>query len=144
MGVTGIEITDRRESVTRPPRRADRRRSVVILGKPTETNCALATAFADLGYCAQLASAARPPRFREGEVAIARLDVLPTLDGIEPALWRLSCLSRQGVYVMNGPLALFAAHMLSTASSSARQASSSQERHTSAGCQFRGFHLRTW
>jgi RimK family alpha-L-glutamate ligase len=118
MAVAGIEVTiDGRESVeTRPPRPADRCRSVVILGGPTETNCALAVAFAELGQRAQLADAALPLRLRPGDVAIARLDVLPTLDGIERGLWRLPRLERQGVHVLNRPPALFAAHdKLSTA-----------------------------
>jgi len=94
----------------------DRRRSVVILGKPTETNCDLAAAFAGLGRRARLADAATPPRLRPGDVAVARLDVLPTLDGIEPGLWRLARLEHQGVQVMNGSLALLGAHdKLSTA-----------------------------
>jgi ribosomal protein S6--L-glutamate ligase len=118
MTVAAIEVTvDGRESVaTRLPRPAYRRRSVVILGKPTETNCALATALAELGQRVQLASAAMLPPLRPGDVAIARLDVLPTLDGIEPGLWRLPRLERQGAQVLNRPLALFAAHdKLSTA-----------------------------
>jgi RimK family alpha-L-glutamate ligase len=112
MAVAAVEVTtDGRETATSTsPRRADRRRSVVILGAPTETNCALADAFADLGHPAQLASAVMQPRLRHGDVALARLDVLPTLDGIEPGLWRLPRLEHQGVQILNGPLALFAAH----------------------------------
>src|SRR6266511_1311391 len=111
-----VLIDERERVAARLPRPADRRRSVVILGKPTETNCDLAAAFAGLGRRARLADAATPPRLRPGDVAVARLDVLPTLDGIEPGLWRLSRLGRQGVQVMNGSLALFAAHdKLSTA-----------------------------
>jgi RimK family alpha-L-glutamate ligase len=95
---------------------AKRRRSVVILGKPTETNCSLALALADLGQRVRLAGAAMPLGLGEGDLAIARLDVLPKLDGIEPGLWRLSRLERKGVQVLNSPLALFAAHdKLSTA-----------------------------
>jgi RimK family alpha-L-glutamate ligase len=111
-----IEVTvDRRELVAAPQRTAVRSRSVVILGKPTETNCALAAAFADLGQRVQLA-AAIPPRLRPGDLALARFDVLPTLDGVEPGLWRLTRLERRGVHVMNSSLTLFAAHdKLSTA-----------------------------
>jgi RimK family alpha-L-glutamate ligase len=114
MRVAGIEVTI--DGVERLPRPADRRRTVAVLGKPTETNCALVAAFADLGQRAQVADAAAPPRLDKGDLAVARLDVLPTLDGIEPGLWRLARLARRGVHVMNGSLALFAAHdKLSTA-----------------------------
>jgi len=118
MTVAAIEVTsDGREGVAkRSPGPADRRRSVVILGKPTETNCALAEAFSELGQRVQLASAALLPPLRQDDVALARLDVLPTLDGIEPGLWRLPRLERRGVHLLNGPFGLFAAHdKLSTA-----------------------------
>ena len=118
MKVVGIEATiGRLESVAaRVPRPERRRRSIVILGKPTETNRALAAAFDDLGERARLADPAAPPHVRRGDIAVARLDVLPTLDGIEPGLWRLTRLVARGGHLMNGPLALFAAHdKLSTA-----------------------------
>jgi hypothetical protein len=118
MTVAGIEVTiERREhAAARSPRPAGRRRSVVILGKPTETNCALAAAFADLGQRARLAGVTALSRIGQGDLAIARLDVLPTLDGVEPGIWRLTRLERRGVHVMNGSVALFAAHdKLSTA-----------------------------
>jgi RimK family alpha-L-glutamate ligase len=92
------------------PFEREQARSVVILGKPTETNRALAAAFAGLGHPAQLAEATAPPLLRQDDVAIARLDVLPSLDGIEPGLSRLSWLERQGVQVINGAPALLAAH----------------------------------
>jgi hypothetical protein len=117
MTVAGIEVMIERleHAAARSPQPAGRRRSVVILGKPTETNCDLAAAFADLGQRVQLA-AAIPPRLRPGDLALARFDVLPTLDGVEPGLWRLTRLERRGVHVMNGSVALFAAHdKLSTA-----------------------------
>jgi [lysine-biosynthesis-protein LysW]---L-2-aminoadipate ligase len=118
MTVADVELTiQRHESVAaRSPRPADRHRSVVILGQATETNCALVAALAEQGQRAWLAQAATSPRLGRGALAIARLDVLPTLDGIEPGLWRLPRLERQGVQLLNSPLALFAAHdKLSTA-----------------------------
>jgi RimK family alpha-L-glutamate ligase len=118
MTATSIEIRiERRESMAaRSPRPVDRSRSIVILGKPTETNCALATAFAELGPRVWLADPARLPCLGEGDLTVARLDVLPSLDGIEPGLWHLPQLKRQGVHVLNRPLALLAAHdKLSTA-----------------------------
>jgi RimK family alpha-L-glutamate ligase len=125
MTISDLELTsERHESVAtrslRPAERslrpAERYRSVVLLGEPTETNCALAAAFAEHGQRVWLARAATSPRVGRGDLALARLDVLPTLDGIEPGLWRLPRLVRQGVQVLNGPLALFAAHdKLSTA-----------------------------
>jgi ribosomal protein S6--L-glutamate ligase len=118
MTIADVELTsERHESVAaRSLRPAERYRSVVLLGEPTETNCALAAAFAEHGQRVWLARAATPPRLGRGDLALARLDVLPTLDGIEPGLWRLPRLERQGAQLLNGPLALFAAHdKLSTA-----------------------------
>jgi RimK family alpha-L-glutamate ligase len=118
MTVTDSELTiERRENVVRwLPRRADWCRSIVVLGKPTETNCALVAAFAGQGQRASLAQPATTPKLRQGDLALARVDVLPTLDGIETGLWQLPRLEREGVEVLNSPLALFAAHdKLSTA-----------------------------
>jgi [lysine-biosynthesis-protein LysW]--L-2-aminoadipate ligase len=112
MAVADVELRiERRERVAaRSPRRADRSRSVVILGKPSETNCALAAAFADLEQRAAVVDAVARSRLRQGDVALARFDVLPTLDGVEPGLWQLPRLEREGVRLLNSPLALFAAH----------------------------------
>lgn len=85
-------------------------RSVVILGKPTVANRALGEAFASLGWRARVIDGTEPASLAKGDLALARLDVLPTLDGIEPGLWRLPRLERRGVQVMNTPSALFAAH----------------------------------
>jgi glutathione synthase/RimK-type ligase-like ATP-grasp enzyme len=56
-------------------------------------------------------------RLRPGDIALGRLDVLPTLDGVEPGLWALERLAASGVAVLNGRRTLVAAHdKLTTAS----------------------------
>jgi RimK family alpha-L-glutamate ligase len=49
-------------------------------------------------------------RLRPGDIALGRLDVLPTLDGIEPGLWALDRLRASGVHVLNPRPALLASH----------------------------------
>jgi RimK family alpha-L-glutamate ligase len=111
-----VSIEGREAAATPLPRPADRCRSVVVLGGQTETNCALAEAFAGQGWRASVVRPTTPPCLGQGDVALARLDVLPTLDGVEDGLWELCRLEREGVQLLNGPLALFAAHdKLSTA-----------------------------
>jgi RimK family alpha-L-glutamate ligase len=46
---------------------------------------------------------------RAGDVALGRLDVLPSLDGVEPGLWALDRLDQAGVTVLNGRGTLVAA-----------------------------------
>jgi RimK family alpha-L-glutamate ligase len=47
---------------------------------------------------------------RPGEVALGRLDVRPTLDGVESGLWALGALAERGVRLLNPPSALLTAH----------------------------------
>ena len=49
-------------------------------------------------------------RLRAGDVALARLDVLQSLDGIEPGLWAIDRLEATGVVVRNRRPALVASH----------------------------------
>jgi RimK family alpha-L-glutamate ligase len=49
-------------------------------------------------------------RLRPGDVALGRLDVLETLDGVEPGLWTLERLAASGIRVLNGRSALVQAH----------------------------------
>jgi ribosomal protein S6--L-glutamate ligase len=103
-GPTAFEAEPRPDAVSRPAL------SVVVLGKPTETNEALLAAFAQAGHTARLADPSVRPLVGRGDVALGRVDVLPTLDGIEPGLWELARLERHGTQVLNRARALFAAH----------------------------------
>lgn len=49
-------------------------------------------------------------RLGPGDVALGRLDVLESLDGVEPGLWALDRLAAAGVSVLNGRRTLVAAH----------------------------------
>jgi [lysine-biosynthesis-protein LysW]--L-2-aminoadipate ligase len=49
-------------------------------------------------------------RLAPGDIALGRLDVLPSLDGIESGLWALDRLAALGVTVLNGRSTLVAAH----------------------------------
>ena len=45
-----------------------------------------------------------------GDAAIGRIDVLPTLDGVDDGLWVLGALAARGITVLNDAPALLAAH----------------------------------
>jgi len=60
-------------------------------------------------------------RLRPGDVALGRVDVRPSLDGVDAGLWALDLLERRGVTVLNGRAGLVAAHdKLATAAALAR------------------------
>jgi [lysine-biosynthesis-protein LysW]---L-2-aminoadipate ligase len=85
--------------------------ALLLAGRLTPTNVALLDAARELGADAVLL----PPelaasRARPGDVVLPRLDVLPTLDGIEPGLSLLDGMARRGVRVVNGSGTIVAAH----------------------------------
>jgi RimK family alpha-L-glutamate ligase len=81
-------------------------RHALVAGARTPTNVALARA----GDWLLLSPAEAVRQLRQGDVAIGRLDVRPTLDGIEEGMEALGELSAQGVTLLNGSSTLLAAH----------------------------------
>jgi RimK family alpha-L-glutamate ligase len=73
----------------------------VIAHRVTPTNTRLGTV---------LTPAQAVARLQPGDLALGRLDVLPSLDGVEPGLWALERLAASGVVVLNGRRALVSAH----------------------------------
>jgi RimK family alpha-L-glutamate ligase len=98
------------EPQTRRPRvAAGRPPSALVVGRPTETNLRLAAAFEARGYGSAVCA---PDTLSDARVdlVLARLDVLPTLDGVEGGVWALKRLERTGTTLLNQPLALLSAH----------------------------------
>lgn len=84
---------------------------VAVVGWPQRTNLDLVEAWLDRGMPAALLSPEEAVSvLGPGDVALARLDVLPTLDGIEGGLDELDELERRGVRVLNRRPALVCAH----------------------------------
>lgn len=84
---------------------------VGILGGPTKSNVPLQRAWQRLGIAASLMTAPESVgMLGERDVALVRLDVLPSLDGVEPGLGEVAALVRRGVRVLNRPSALIAVH----------------------------------
>jgi RimK family alpha-L-glutamate ligase len=83
----------------------------VIGWEGQETNPELVAAWRAAGIDAALFCPEDAPwQLRFGDVALGRLDVLPTLDGIEPGMPALDAVARLGVRVLNPPAALVGAH----------------------------------
>jgi RimK family alpha-L-glutamate ligase len=85
-------------------------RLALVSMRPTPTNEALSTARHELGSWETMTPERALRSLRPGDVALGRLDVLPTLDGIDDGVWALGALAARGVLVLNEPAALLAAH----------------------------------
>ena len=85
-------------------------RFAVVAHRASETNCALVAAGWP-GASSHLLSPAEALALLEpGDVALSRLDVRPTLDGVEGGMHVLARLAERGVRVLNPPSAILAAH----------------------------------
>jgi RimK family alpha-L-glutamate ligase len=73
----------------------------VVASRATPTNTRLGVL---------LSPAQAVARLRPGDVALGRLDVLSSLDGMEAGLWALDLLEQRGVTVLNGSHTLATAH----------------------------------
>jgi RimK family alpha-L-glutamate ligase len=86
-------------------------RFAIVVGRRTRTNQHLVDAARRLGWDASML---RPTdavkRLRPGDIPLGRLDVLPTMDGIEPGIESLRELERRGLRVVNGPATLHSSH----------------------------------
>jgi RimK family alpha-L-glutamate ligase len=83
----------------------------LLAGQPSSTNLALVDAWHRLGVEAMLIQPPEAPwRVQAVDTVLARLDVVPSLDGVETGLRQLRRLERRGVRVFNSPSALVAMH----------------------------------
>ena len=83
----------------------------VVAWTAQPTNAQLVEGWRRLGIRAELLCPADAYRLLvPGDVAVVRLDVTRTLDGIEPGLYEMAALERRGVRLVNRPRALRAAH----------------------------------
>ena len=83
----------------------------VVGGRANETNERLVAEWRALGIPARLLSGAEARmRLDASGVAVGRIDVLPTVDGVEPGLVDLLLLERRGIPVRNRAFALLAVH----------------------------------
>ena len=86
-------------------------RRVGVVGGPTLGNVALVQGLTDTGVTAVLVDPlAAADMLETGDMAIGRLDVLPTLDGVEAGLDALLELELGGIRLLNCPGALLRAH----------------------------------
>ena len=95
---------------TSTPRSAPAR--IRVLGSPSNLgSVGLVQGWRELGLAAELVSGDEALRTaRPDDIVIGRLDVLPSLDGVEPGLLALLLLERRGARVINSVDSLLTAH----------------------------------
>jgi RimK family alpha-L-glutamate ligase len=82
----------------------------LVCGALTRTNALLLEAFRSAGVDARFTPPTDLACARPGDLALARIDVLGTLEGVEPGMGHLRRAQSRGVRVLNDPGALLAAH----------------------------------
>lgn len=82
----------------------------LIAQQRSQTNLALAGSRAHRGEIVLLRPAQALLELHPGDAAIGRLDVLRSMDGIEPGIWVLDELERRGVVVLNSTAVLANCH----------------------------------
>ena len=86
-------------------------RVAVVGGRWNQTNERLVAEWRGLGIQAELLSGAEArAQLRQGDIAVGRIDVLRTLESVEPGLLDLLLLERGGVHVRNRAFSLLAVH----------------------------------
>jgi [lysine-biosynthesis-protein LysW]---L-2-aminoadipate ligase len=91
----------------------DRRQSVLFLActRLSSTNVRLLAAFQKTGVAAEwLPPEAAESRVCYRDTVLARIDVLQTLDGVEPQIWELQRLEDVGIRLLNPTAALLSSH----------------------------------
>jgi RimK family alpha-L-glutamate ligase len=84
---------------------------VGVVGWPQQASGLLVAAWRELGIAAELLDPTAALAWLEPrDVAVSRLDVLSTLDGVQPGLAKIDELADRGVRVLNGRKPLLAAH----------------------------------
>src|SRR5262245_13454084 len=82
----------------------------LVSREPSPTTLQLASARAHGAELVPMTPLEALVRLGPGDAALGRLDVRPTLDGVDDGLWALGVLAARGVTVVNSPGALLAAH----------------------------------
>lgn len=79
-------------------------------GTLSPTNASLLDALRGVGLDARLTMPADLGAAHPGDVVLGRLDVMPTLEGVEPGMSHLRRAKERGVHVLNEPGTLLASH----------------------------------
>jgi RimK family alpha-L-glutamate ligase len=85
-------------------------RFAVVAQRQTPTNLALASCAVPGVESLLLTPAQALARLGPGDVALGRLDVLHSLDGVEPGAWAFDALGDRGCRLLNRRRSIFAAH----------------------------------